>query len=429
LGLSTSWLVGLCLILLGLSFLFSGTETAFFSLQKLDKQRLLKSGSTGQRVLKLLKRRAALITTLLIGNETVNVTLAATGAELFNTFTNSPTLNSWLNILIITPTLVLLSEITPKVLAFRFNRQWAKLAIWPLSMFFIVVTVPRIFVQALVSGMSRLFGASDKETGAGLGEEELMSLIDLGAAAGTVDSREREMIESVLEFDELTVGRLMTPRPDIFSIPLSEGWTGLLAGIQETRFSRIPLYDRGKEDIVGVLLRKDMLKHQRSPPAGPRQLRSLLMPPVFIPQSKPATDLLQEFLRQRNHIAFVVDEHGTLVGLVTLDDLLEELFGDIPDDDSEEPDVVPQGPSGLFVVNAGLDVEDFEETTGLALPEGDYHTVGGFVFHELGRLPRRGDRVFWEENRFVVRKMDGRRIASLQVKLAVKDDTDQEVSL
>ena len=294
--------------------------------------------------------------------------------------------------------------------------------------FFHIVFPARVLVQGVVGILSRLFGVSGNAIQEGLKEEELLTLVEQGTADGTVDSRERDLIESVFEFDDLTVARVMTPRPDMFSVPLNIGWTGLIKRVKESGFSRIPVYGRTADDIVGVMLLKDILKHQKNPPSGPRQLRSLLMPPVFVPHSKPATDMLQECLRQRNHISFVVDEHGTLTGMVTLDDLLEELFGEVQDEDSEERSIVSFDQTGTYIVNAGMDIEDFTEETGLSLPEGEYHTVGGFVFHKLGRLPRRGDKVVWNDHRFIVRTMDGRRVAQLQVKVASKDPK-QELSI
>jgi len=171
-----------------------------------------------------------------------------------------------------------------------------------------------------------------------------------------------------------------------------------------------------------------MLRHQINPPTGPRQLRSLLLRPKFVPQSKPATDMLREFLADRSHIAFAVDEHGTLVGLVTLDDLIEELFGDVKDDDSEEPDEIVKHDTNTYLLNAGMDIEDFEEETSLELPEGDYHTVGGFIFHQLGRLPDRGDTITWEGHEFVVKTMDGRRIAKLSLVIAPQVPLTEEAN-
>lgn len=403
-------------VLLTLSFLFSGTETALFSLQKLQRQRLEARGGAGARATALLDRRTALITTILIGNETVNVAFASTGAGLFDGLSGYPWLDPWLNILVVTPTLVLLSEITPKVLAFRFNTQWARAAAWPLTFFQIAVLPIRIVVSGIVTLLARALGVTGERPDDGLREAELLSLLDQGALAGSVEAHEREMVEAVFEFEDLTVGRLMTPRPDVFALSVDTPWDEIIAACRAEGYSRVPIYGDDVEDVVGVLLLKDVLKHRRSPPEGPLQLRSLLLPPVFVPQSKPAQDMLQAFLERRYHLAFVVDEHGTLVGLVTLDDLLAELFGDFPDEDDDDITGVQRLGPGQWTVQASLDLDDFEEEVGLPLPEGDYHTVGGFVFHNLGRLPHRGDAFTFEGHRFVVKRMDGRRIAEVTVR-------------
>jgi putative hemolysin len=404
-------------VLLTLSFLFSGTETALFSLQKLQRQRLEAAGGAGAQATRLLERRAAVITTILIGNETVNVAFANTGARLFEDLTPYAWLNPWLNILVVTPILVLLSEITPKVVAFRFNARWARAAAWPLTAFQWLVVPVRVVVSGVVGVLARGLGVTATARDEGIGEAELLSLLDQGARAGSVDLHEREMIEALFEFDELTVGRLKTPRPDVFALPLDTPWDRIVEACREEGYSRIPLYENDPDDIVGVLLLKDVLKHLHAPPEGPLQLRSLLLPPVFVPQSKPAQDMLRVFLDRRLHIAFVVDEHGTLVGLVTLDDLLSELFGDFLDEDDDDGDGIQRLGPGGWAFDAALDLEDVEEEIGLALPEGDYHTLGGFVFHRLGRLPHKGDAFTWQGHRFVVRRMTGRRIDEVLVRL------------
>ena len=247
-----------------------------------------------------------------------------------------------------------------------------------------------------------------------------MVWVDHGAASGALDPMERDIIEAVFEFDDITVERLMTPRPDLFSVPLTIDWPDLLEVTRRAGHSRIPVTGGTDDDIVGVLLLKDLLRFRQEPPSGPRQLRSLLLQPVFVPVSKPADSMLTAFLERRFHMAFVVDEHGTLVGLVTLDDLLGELLGE--DDDTDDSEIARLRPDAL-TVKASIDVADFVEETGIALPEGDYHTLGGFVFHELGRLPRKGDAVAVADHRFVVAKMEGRRIAEVIVR---SPGSDQE---
>jgi CBS domain containing-hemolysin-like protein len=257
-----------------------------------------------------------------------------------------------------------------------------------------------------------------------------MVYVDHGATTGALDPVERDIIEAVFDFDELTLERLMTPRPDVFSIPLSTPHAELVAATREHGYSRVPITGVAADDVVGVMLLKDLLKFKKAPLAGPKQLRAMLLPPVFVPASKSADSMLQEFLERRFHMAFVVDEHGTFVGLVTLDDLLGELLGE--DDDTFDSEIARLRPDAL-TVKASIDVEDFIEETGIELPAGDYHTVAGYVFHALGRLPRKGDHVVAGEHRFVVSKMEGRRIAEVIVTstgtpLPVPDrDPDAEV--
>lgn len=399
-------------VLFALSFFFSGTEIALFSLQKVERQRLGSAGRTGARISELLERRGRLITTLLMGNETANVLIAAVGASVIAQLAPG---NSWLNIVLLTPAILLLSEITPKVLAVRYNRQWVLAAAWPFYAFYIAVTPIRWVIGGIVNALASVFRVTRQQGEEMLNEAEIRTLINQGAEAGDVHAREREIIEAVFEFDDLTVGRLMTPRPDIFSIPLTITWTDLLKQARDHGFSRVPVYDGDVDDIVGTLLIKDLLRYRKRPLSTPRQLRSILLPPNFVPASKPADDLLREFMQRKMHQAIVVDEHGTVVGLVSLDDLLSELVGDLLDVDDEVVDTISQASPGVLSVQGDLDIDDFIDETGITLPEGEHHTVGGFVFHELGRLPRSGDTVVHEDHLFEVAGMDGRRITRVRV--------------
>jgi len=415
-------IVTLFTVLFAFSFFFSGTETAMFSLRKADRKNLERGNATAKRVTSLLKNRIALITTILIGNETANVVVASLGASLVVAKGYPP----WLNIVLLTPALVLFSEITPKVVALHYNTIWVRWAVWPLTLFSFVVTPLRVVVSFIVTTLARGFAVTSGHEETGLKEMEIRDLIDRGAESGNVEAVERELIEAVFEFDELTVGRLMTPRPDIFAVPLNIRWNNLLARCSEAGFSRIPIYGRNTDDILGVLLLKDLLKIQKAPPAGPRQLRSLILSPIFVPVSKKADDMLTQFLEKKIHMAFVVDEHGTLLGIVTLDDLLDELVGDIVEE--EETSEIERLTSGLYTAKAWMDLEDFQEETGIEVPSGDYHTLGGFVFHQLGRLPRKGDTLTLDGHEFMVGKVQGRRITEVHVRLQDNLPPSQKVT-
>lgn len=409
--------LGLMVFLLACSFYFSGTETALFSLQAIDRQHLLGAGRLGRIALRLLERRATTLTTILMGNEFANTALAATSAALVARFAPA---HPWVNVVVLTPVLVLVSEITPKYLAYRTNRSWALVAAPILMALAIAVTPLRWVFERIVFLFARIFRADAHAITEGLEEAELMVLVDRGTAAGALDESARDIIGNVFELEAITIDRTMTPRPDIFAVPVDIGWDDLLALCKEKRLSRVPVFDRRVEDIVGVLLVKDLLRLRDTPEkrASRRWLYPLLLPPIFVPASKSADAMFREFIRRKYHMAFVVDEHGTLVGLVTLDDLVNELLGWSEETDEAE---IHEASPDVFTVKAGIDLEDFEEETGITLPEGEYHTVGGFVFHRFGRLPRRGEAIESEGLRFVVSAMEGRRIAEVEISRLQKE--------
>lgn len=401
-------------VLFALSFFFSGTETAFFSLQDLDRRRIADGETaTDRRIHALLSDRASLITTVLMGNETVNVAISATAAGIVAVLAPD---KPWLTIVAVTPLLVLLSEITPKVIAFRYARRWATVVAWPITLLYFVSTPVRFVVTGIVRLLGRLAGVSPEEATAGVGEAEFLVLVEQGAASGIVDESEREIIEAVFELDDLPLKRVMTPAHDIFALPVDVSWHDLLAACQDARFSRVPIYEGSPDEIIGVLLVKDLLKHRRAPLQTTEQLRGLLLEPVFVPGTKPADEMMREMIRRRIHMAFVVDEHGSLRGLVALDDLIIELVGELGDtDDEPEPAHIEPLSDGL-AVRASMDIDDFIEETGIAVPDGDFHTVGGFVIHALGRLPEEGENFDACDRHWEIAEMEGRRVALVRVR-------------
>jgi CBS domain containing-hemolysin-like protein len=413
-ALGPPWVVALLFVVLfAASFVFSGTETAFFSLQELDRRRLEESpSSTHRRIVAVLRERTALITTVLIGNETVNIAIASTSAALLAAVAPD---RPWLTVVIVTPVLVLLSEVTPKILAFRFNRLWVDLVVWPLSLLQLVLWPVRVVVAGLVAVLARPFGVTRVAPEREVGEEEFLAFVEQGEEQGIVGEEERELIEAVFDLDDLPVARVMTPKPDVFAVPVDVAWDDLLAACQDARFSRVPVWEGSPDNIVGVLLLKDLLRHRRQPFRSPEQLRRLLLPPVFVPTSKPANEMMKEMLKRRFHMAFVVDEHGTVVGLVSLDDLIIELVGEIEDEPSpEEVDDVQRDGDG-WNVRASVGLDDLADLTGVALPTGDYHTVAGFVLESLGRIPDPGDVVGHEGWQLTVLSVEDRRIVDVRL--------------
>ena len=240
------------------------------------------------------------------------------------------------------------------------------------------------------------------------------------------------MIQKVFEFGDLTVSRLMTPRPDVFSLSLTTPWEDLIDRIRDAGHSRVPMWQGRADNVVGVLVVKDLLPHlaarfreaedggdgdPRALALSTRELQKLLHPAHFVPTSKRAEDMLAEFREHKFHLAIVVDEHGNVVGLVTLDDLLAELVGELLDEGDEQPQDVTQVVDGVFTIRGNMDVDDFAGRFDITLPEGGYDTVAGFLLDQAGTVPAKGDEVEWEGIRFTVRRMEGRRITEVCVRL------------
>jgi CBS domain containing-hemolysin-like protein len=407
--------VGAALVLLLLSGFFSGSETALFSLQPLDRKRLEEDGHEKLRSLITAPRKT--LATLLIGNEFTNVTLSSVTAGLLLMLApDSP----WLNVIGLTPVIVVFGEVMPKVVALRWNRRIAPLIATPLSLFATLVAPLRWLLTQAADAALVLTGGSTAPKQAELREAQLRTLIDEGREAGNLGATEQEMLHKVFEFGDLSVHRLMTPRPDIQTVRLGTPWLDLLAQLRASQVSRIPVWQGRPDDFKGVLVVKKLLPfllrvQNGGAPPSTSEIRSVLLPCRYVPTTKRAEDMLREFRTERFHMSIVVDEHGNIVGLVTLDDLLSELVGELLDEHDDEDPEVTAYERDIFTVRAGMDVSDFADRFGVTLPEGEYTTVGGFILAELGDLPDEGAEVVWKGLRFVVSEVTDRRVTELAV--------------
>ncbi len=398
--------------LLAISAFLSGTETAFFSLQERDRRAMAEGRSwTERRVDGLLRHRAGLITTLLIGDETASVLFSAASAAFFAAmFPDKP----WISVLVATPILVLFADITPKVLGWRYNRAWVRVAVWPLYAFYLLVTPFRWVFERIVAGLGRLFGVTEAAGETGLREEEFLVLVDKGAQQGTLDSDEQELIEAVFELDDLPIHRLMTPRPDIFAIDIDAPWEELLAACKEAQYSRVPIYRDDPDNVLGILLLKDLLRHRRRP-LDPTALERILLPVVWMPATRPASEAMRHMIRNRLHLALVADEHGTWMGLIALDDLIVELVGELGEEEDGDDDRLERDASGGWTISGAIDLEELDAAIGWSIEHEEIHTLGGLVFHTMARVPRPGDRCDVDGWTIEVLQMAGRRIQLVRV--------------
>lgn len=244
--------------------------------------------------------------------------------------------------------------------------------------------------------------------------EDIMAVLEAARERSLIDSDAYSMLKGALAMSEQTAMDVMVPRARMDMLDVGESIETLLPQIIETAHSRFPVFEGSKENIIGIIMTKDLLGHMTHPDLS---LRDLVRPAVFIPETKRLNILLQEFRRNRNHIAVVIDEHGGITGMVTLEDVLEQIVGEIEDEyDVEGEKTIFADGNNAWRVMATTEIDSFNATLSANLPEGDYDTIGGWLAHELGRIPKRGDMCRHQDMQIEVLRADARRALWLRVR-------------
>jgi putative hemolysin len=397
-------------ILLVCSAFFSGSEAALFSLNTVQVERLKQHGGVlGRLIAALLQRPTNLIITFLVGNEIVNVALAVTATSLALMVYGEG--GEYMAIVCATIVLLLFGEITPKSLAVRYPERISVVVAWPIQAFAYVIAPLRWGLRKLVDAV---MGEHAERPISLITEEEFKTLVEIGEDEGIIDQDERNLIRRVFEFGGQRVSQIMTPRTDIFALEVSEPLATALPKIKDNRFSRIPVYEGTIDQIIGILYAKDLLPYSRHPELDVK-LRALLHPVFFVPESKRTDDLLREFQRNKVHMAIVVDEYGGVSGLVTMEDALEELVGEIVDEFDTEEVLCRQIDPQTYLVSARLPLDEFNARVGVSIPREDADTIGGHVFHLFGKLPRRGESLSAHGLSFTIEHIKGTRIMEIRV--------------
>ena len=424
------------LILIALHAFFAAADIAIVSIHK---PRLAQLVEQGHRPAHLVARLAEDATRLLATTQ-LTLKLLAFLAVALAASTYADVLAGWLAglnpawsssfshslaVLLITVVLVFLmlivGELLPKTLAARHPEVLAFMAIYPLSAVSILASPLARLVTAFSRWLTRSSGAP---TGVGLSfvtEEEIKTLVDAGEEGGVLEEEEKEMIYSIFELGDTLAREVMVPRIDMVAIEADASIDEALAVIMEAGHSRIPVYEGSIDNIVGILYAKDLLRYWNN--RQDLQLKQLLREPYFIPETKKADELLQELQRRKVHMAIVVDEYGGTAGLVTIEDILEEIVGEIQDEyDTEEAMVQMLGP-GEAVFDGRIDIDDVNHLLDVNLPTEESDTLAGLIYSRLGRVPVVGDRVQCEQVELVVTAVAGRRIKSVK---AVRPPRDSD---
>jgi len=332
-----------CVVIAGFC---AGTEVALFSLRRVDREQLSHSDlAADRRILRLLERPRRLIATVLIGTQAFGGLLAAIALAVVREegWVDSPWAAAGLALALAMSPHVLIAEVTSKTLAAKVPLAWARACSLPFTLFALLVTPVRVVLQAIAGVLLRPFGEAARARPArDLSEAEFRTLVDAGSAQGQVDARERRLIHRVFEFNDKNVGQVMTPRERIFALSYDLPTQRLAREIAARGFSRVPVYQKSLDNIRGILNAKALVRAAAGQPLG-RPLNDLLHEPLFVPRTTPVKRLFLIFKQKKVHIAIVVSEYGKVLGLVTMDDLLAQIFGVLRDERADLQQSIPPG--------------------------------------------------------------------------------------
>lgn len=379
----------LLLALLSLSAFFSGSETALFALSDLELSEMAKGSAAQRRAVELARRPERTLVTVLLANMVVNVLISVIVTSVaLRAFGNGGIVVA---IPVATALLLLFGEIVPKSLGLRRRKGLAR-ASAPLLYLLGTVLGP---LQMALESMARL--AVGQARSAPLTRDELPTLVHVATEEGQVSPFESRVLRRVLRFADTPIDRCMTPRVEMVSLPVTSTIEQVLATFEKTGRSRIPVYGEDQDDITGIVLLKDVLTREHG--AGADPVLPLVREVIHAPDTVAASSLFQRFQSDQAHIAIVVGEHGGVEGLVTMEDLLEELIGDIRDELDDVPASLERLEDGSWRGSSSLEVTDLAEALGLddltRIADGDSVTLSGVLQQELGRVPVRGDEVQW----------------------------------
>ncbi len=403
-------------ILLLSSAFFSGSEVALFSLDRKNLESALdKSGVVYRYLTNLINFPRRLLVTILIGNTLVNVAVSIVGVSLaldISAYFNiSLDITLIIQIIVITILILLFGELFPKVIASKNPVKFAKIIAIPLYYCNIIIyPVAETITEIIKLSSSKL--SFDKSKSA-LTKEELIDLANIGKEKGTIEEDEHSLISSLVSFAGLSVNEVMTPRVDIKAVSIDDDYEKIINVITTSGHSRIPVYRDSIDEIVGILFAKDLLAFVKNPDLVKKfSLESLLKKTLFIPETKLINELLKEFQEKKVHLAIVVDEYGGTAGLISLEDIIEEVVGDIWDEFDKEENHLIKISENQYVALGKTKLSEINETfnVDISTDDDDYDTLGGFILNNAGSIPKDNYSFVSNNIRFIVKEVQNKRI-------------------
>jgi len=395
-------------VLLVFSAFFSGSETAFFSIHRLRLRALSEEKSiTARLVTKMMQSPGRLLTTILVGNMIVNVLIAVfLGTRLQHYFEDafgwSTAVAYPAAVAVGTTILVFFGEISPKIVAVRTSETFARAAALPLR------TTDRLLAPVRNSLLLR---AAPFIT-----DEEFRAALFTGETRGAIEKDERQMIQGILDFTDTKLREVLTPRPDVVALPSSATVQEALEAYREHEYSRMPVFEEDIDHISGVIVMKDVLPAIAKGDTE-RSVSGFLRPPLFVPETMTVTQFVRSAQQQRTHLGIVVDEYGGTAGIVTLEDAVEEVVGDIMDEDEQELPPYQRIEDNVYRVEGGLPLDELNEMLRIKLEDEEHETVAGFLMKMSDRILEPGDEIEHYGVRFIVERCEGKRVESVRIEL------------
>lgn len=409
------------IILLLLSAFFSSAETAFTTVNRIKIRSLIESGSKrAMTVDRIIENKGKMLSAILIGNNIVNLSAS--------TLTTSLVISLWGNYAtgiatgILTILVLIFGEISPKTAATLHADKFA-LAYAPVIRGLMTVLTPVIYIIDKLAGIVlKLLGLDQKNMNQAITEEELRTFVDVSHEDGVIEQEEKEIINNLFDFGESKVKDIMIPRIDMSLIDVESEYLDVINIYKETKYSRFPVYEDNPDNVVGVLNIKDLIT---APTGQAFNLKSIMRKPYFVYEQKNTSELFREMQKSSISIAIVIDEYGTSVGMVTTEDLLEEIVGDIRDEyDQDEEEEFKQLASHVYRIDAAYKLDDINSEIGCHLESDDNDSIGGYIIEKLDRFPKTGDHFTIDNLEFIIEKASKARIDSILMKVHEDESSD-----
>ncbi len=404
-------------IMVFLSAWFSSTETAYSSVNKIRLKSKSEDGNVrAQKALALLDQYDKLLSCILIGNNIVNLTAASLGTVLFTKL--YPVYGAAISTAVLTVVVLIFGEITPKTMAKDKPEKFCMRAVPILRVLLFVLTPLHLFFGLFSKVAMKLFHTSEEE---GITEEELITMVEEAESEGGLEHHESELIRAAIEFNDMEVEEILTPRVDIVAAPDTVTMEELAVLFAESAYSRIPIYHTSIDNIVGLVHEKDFFSARYH---NHTDVGSLISKVFYTTASAQISDLLRSLQRSKSHMAVVVDDYGGTMGIVTLEDILEELVGEIWDEHDEVIEEFKPQEDGSYLISCSANLDDLFDRFSIRATDIDSASISGWVLDQLGRLPVEGDRFVYENLDVTVTRLDHRRI--LEIRVAVIPEEEDE---